>query len=139
MTPADFEIRVRKDPSGCWLWDRAIASQGYGVLWLDGRLQYAHRVAHVLFKGEIPEGLTIDHLCRVTACVNPEHLEAVTMRENILRGTAPAARHAKKTHCPQGHPLDGVTVRASGQRQRFCKACNRANAARIAARKKAAA
>ncbi len=86
---------------------------------------YAHRAAYELYVGPIPEGLTIDHLCRNTLCVNPAHLEAVTMRENILRGTGPSAQAARKTHCLRGHPFDdGNTLfRATGKR--VCRACQR--------------
>lgn len=75
----------------------------------------AHRVSYETFKGPIPKGLTIDHLCRNTVCINPNHLEAVTLKENILRGDSPTARHRRSTHCPKGHSYDrtgqGVQVR----------------------------
>ncbi len=106
----------------CWLWTAA-TSHGYGRVQWDGRLHQAHRVVYELLVGSIPEGLTIDHLCRVRNCVNPEHMEPVTNRENILRGEAPSALHAKKTHCPQGHPYsEENTFVANGSRN--CKKCN---------------
>jgi hypothetical protein len=72
--------------SGCWLWVGALTSQGYGQMrGMNHRVTRAHRVAYELFKGPIPEGLYIDHLCRVRCCVNPDHLEAVTQFVNMAR------------------------------------------------------
>jgi hypothetical protein len=71
---------------GCWLWTGSTLKNGYGnLMGTDGRNQYAHRVAHVLFIGPIPEGYEVDHLCRVRNCVKPAHLEAVTRQENLRR------------------------------------------------------
>lgn len=71
------------EPTGCWLWDRP-GSRGYAFIHV-GRKRQAHRVSYEAFIGPIPEGLTLDHLCRVPACVNPEHLEPVTLAENTRR------------------------------------------------------
>lgn len=89
----------------CWLWTAGRSSGGYGMLRANGKPVYTHRVAYEIWKGPIPEGLTIDHLCRVRACCNPAHLEAVTNQTNILRGAGFAAVHAATTHCPRGHAL----------------------------------
>lgn len=114
---------------GCWLWVGTDNGK-YGTLGLsiDGTRTslYAHRLSYEMHVGPIPEGLTIDHLCRVPLCVNPDHLEAVTQRENSLRGTGVSAVNARKTHCPKGHPLDGL--RTSGRR--YCKTCARESMAR---------
>jgi hypothetical protein len=97
--------------SGCWIWGGTIAQHGYGIVngygfgTTDPKRQYAHRVFYILYKGPVPEGMEIDHLCRVRCCVNPDHLEAVTPKVNRLRGESFAAKHARKTHCPYGHPL----------------------------------
>src|SRR6266568_5486930 len=99
---------AKVDRSGaCWLWTAHVGEDGYGTFSLDGHHQRAHRIAWVLLRGPIPEGLQIDHLCRVRACVNPDHLEPVTQRENILRGEGISALCARRTHCPQGHEYTG--------------------------------
>lgn len=120
-----FWAKVEKT-EGCWIWKACIIASGYGqfsVRRID-RI-YSHRVSYELFKGKIPDGLTIDHLCRNRACVNPEHLEVVTGKENILRGQSPPAENARKTHCPKGHPLSGdnliICKFRTGKRQ--CKIC----------------
>lgn len=109
---------------GCWQWAGA-TSNGYGTLWIDGKTVYAHRVSLALVGVEIPAGMDVDHLCRNPRCVNPEHLEVVTHRENLLRGRGPSADAARREKCLYGHPLDGVLTRRSGHRQRYCLTCNR--------------
>lgn len=110
----------------CWLWRGTILQGGYGQIKVKKRKMQAHRFFYELLVGPIPEGLTIDHLCRVRNCVNPAHLEPVTGRENTLRGNNPAAQNARKTHCKRGHPLSGSNLRSSKDgRQRRCKTCDR--------------
>ena len=92
-----------------------------------------HRVMWEKWHGKsIPEGMTIDHLCRNRACFNPLHLEVVTLRENILRGESLAAANAKKTRCPRGHAYDATNTYTSPRRLRHCRrcACLRARARR---------
>ncbi len=124
-----LDARTNKTDS-CWLWTGAKQTAGYGVL--SDRL--AHRLSYERWKGPIPAGLTIDHLCRVRHCVNPEHLEAVTLAENVLRGESLPARNARRTHCPQGHPYDQENTHVNPKTGwRMCRACNRerARAARL--------
>lgn len=83
----------------------------------------AHRVAYEIVKGPIPKGLQIDHLCRVPACINPNHLEAVTAQVNTLRGVSPAAQQARQTHCKRGHELNAVNMVRYGDGHRRCKTC----------------
>jgi hypothetical protein len=125
----------------CWLWTGPALPTGYGRTGVTGRGKYAHRVVYEAVKGRIPDGLTVDHLCGRPACVNPDHLEAVTLRENILRGTGPAARNARKTHCRNGHPLTGDNVKVytkpnHSQPGRYCRMCQRMNEQRYAERRR---
>lgn len=121
---ARFLAKVNKLPSGHWIWTGATASEGrYGAFYFSGRTRPAHRVAWVLWRGELDDEQVIDHLCRKTLCVNPEHLEPKTQRANILCGEAPSALNAAKTHCKRGHAFTEQNIRwlAGGGRQ--CRAC----------------
>jgi hypothetical protein len=108
MTPVarlkgDPLTRYELDANGCWIWQGASHSAGYGMLWSEDRKQvYAHRFFYEQHVGPIPDGLVIDHLCRVPACVNPAHLEPVTHLENCQRGVQPSSL---RTHCVEGHPF----------------------------------
>jgi hypothetical protein len=107
----------------CWLFTGR-TTKGYGVISIKGRETYAHRYMYEQLRGPIPEGLELDHLCRVPRCVNPQHLEAVTHRINLLRGNGFSGRHARKTHCPKGHPYDETNTQMS-QGSRKCAECHR--------------
>ena len=104
----------------CWLWAGAINNTGYGVFRAEGRAIAAHRWAYETVVE--PTALDLDHLCRVRNCVNPDHLEPVTRRENLLRGETLTARNAAKTHCPKDHPLTEGNL-CGGMRGRKCKTC----------------
>jgi len=127
--PTDrFYEKVMFEPnSGCWLWTAGCGTAGYGTFWVGqplNRTVSAYRWAYEHLVGPIPEGLTLDHLCRIRHCVNPWHLEPVTHRENVLRGVAPSARNAVKTDCPRGHPYDEENTywRPNGM-GRDCRIC----------------
>ena len=113
--------------SGCWIWTGQIMWSGYPLIKNENRrTTRAHRVAHELFKGPIPKGLTIDHLCRNRACVNPNHLEAVSIHANTMRSQISLSTiNAKKTHCVHGHLLDKVNKQGS-RIHRSCRICNNA-------------
>ncbi len=106
-TPMErFMRKVNKLDNGCWQWTRRLDKKGYGRFSFGpGDRTTSNRAAYILFKGPIPDDLDTDHICRNPTCVNPEHLEAVSHRENILRGEAPQAINARKTHCWRGHDL----------------------------------
>ncbi|WP_234039914.1 HNH endonuclease signature motif containing protein [Micromonospora coerulea] len=110
---------------GCMLWLAARQGDGYGHFKVAGRMVRAHRFGYEMWVGPIPNGLHLDHLCRVRSCVAPGHLEPVTNRENILRGEAPTARQSRQTHCRNGHPLagDNLVRSAAARGQRVCRTC----------------
>lgn len=112
----------------CWLWVGNKNSRGYGQLCRKiGTTEFAHRVSYELIKGEIPKGMVLDHLCRVHNCVNPDHLEPVTNRENIMRGIGVAAENAKKTHCPKGHQYSNKNYKSINRKnKRRCIKCESA-------------
>lgn len=122
----------------CWNWTSTM-SNGYGVFTItyapnDHRQLMAHRVAYTWLVRDIPNGLVIDHICRNTTCVNPDHLEVVTHVENTMRGLSPFARKARMTHCSNGHEFsaDNTYLRPNGTRA--CSACRlqRERSARLA-------
>jgi hypothetical protein len=117
-----IESYISPEPmSGCWLWTGGAYQNRYGRINVAGEMCYAHRVVYTLLKGEIPLGLTIDHLCRVTFCVNPDHLEPVTRSENMRRRPDVQATGAR-THCAYGHSRWGIH---STPPKRFCLECHR--------------
>ena len=146
-----FLAKVRKDGpvpahrpelGPCWAWTGARTGSGYGVFYLNGEHIGAHRASYELFVGPILDGMEPDHLCHPNdgscrmdkkcphrLCPNPAHLELVTHRENVERGTSPFAGNIAKTHCPQGHEYTPENTRirigASGHENRSCKECDR--------------
>ncbi len=106
--------------SGCWLWLGALKENGYGAFGMKrGANGYAHRFSYLVHKGDIPDGLEIDHLCRVRCCVNPDHLEAVTHQVNKIRGI--------KTHCKYGHALTEDNLYYDPIGRRYCVICQKRN------------
>ncbi len=139
--------RISPEPNtGCWLW-MGISDLRYGRLHTrvrEGvyRRLLAHRASYEAFKGPIPEGLTIDHICRVRLCVNPDHLEPVTQAENSRRWSV-AIGGIRKTICKRGHPIAGDNAMPVRGRNPVCRECHNLNcresARRCAARRKAEA
>lgn len=126
-TPAErFFAKVQKTDT-CWLWTGAAQPLGYGRFKQESyKAVGAHRWSYEYHVGPIPEGLTIDHLCRVPACVNPSHLEPVTLAENVRR-------IPRSTHCPSGHEYTpentGISSwAAKGWSGRNCRECDRLRA-----------
>ena len=116
--------KISPEPnSGCWLWEGALSGGGYGRIFHDGKARQAHRVAYEMFSGPIPEGLELDHLCRVRSCCNPAHLEPVTRAENMLR--SPIACGKAKTHCPHGHAYTAENTLIDNRGARVCRECDR--------------
>lgn len=124
----------------CWLWTGTTNGYGYGSFSAGkGRMVLAHRWAYEALRADIPHGLSLDHLCRTRACVNPWHLEPVTQRINLLRGDTIPARKAAQTHCESSHEFDEANTYISPNGTRKCRACGAARARRYRANRKLAA
>lgn len=131
-----IEAKVERIPeSGCWIWVGSVKRNGYGhmkALHSNGTAP-AHRVVYEVYRGPIPRGMDLDHLCRVRCCVNPLHLEPVTRHENLRRAgvierlQARARAMAEATTCTKGHAMtpENTYVYPSG-RHRACRICLRA-------------
>lgn len=119
--------KLERQDDGCLIWKGSITPAGYGQVGLGarGKGQAAvHRLMYQWRIGPIPEGLELDHLCRNRACAEPSHLEAVTRRENLLRGQTITAIRVATTHCPQGHEYtEANTYRRPGHVGRTCRTC----------------
>ena len=131
-----FFSKVDKTPT-CWNWKAGLSHNGYGVFWMDGKNRRAHRVAFEAMVGPIPKGLEPDHLCKNPRCVNPDHLELVSRRVNLLRGDTFQAKNSKKTHCPHGHPLveGNLVICLYKKGIRSCLTCRHEDGRRYRARK----
>lgn len=132
---------VEMAESGCWIWKRAIQTNGYGSInsGVRGRSMLAHRAAYIEWIGPIPDGMQLDHTCHTAdttclggreckhrRCVNPGHLELVTQAENHERGLSPAAVNGRRTVCVNGHPLTPENTRVRRDGRRNCRTCQRA-------------
>lgn len=114
----------KNNPNGCWNWTLPLRI-GYGRFSYHLHLVSAHRFSYELLHGKLDPKITLDHLCRNRACVNPSHLEPVSMRVNALRGIGPTAINSRKTHCIKGHQLSGNNVYIEPKGGRVCRACRR--------------
>lgn len=136
---------MKRDLGPCWQWLGKPHKSGYGRHSpATGAIVYAHRYSYTLLVGPVPEDLQLDHLCRNTMCVRPDHLDPVTQRENIARSEAATAINGRKTHCDAGHPLVGdnlhvYLIRATGTLGRRCRACGAERAREYRARRAVAA
>ncbi|MET8314824.1 HNH endonuclease signature motif containing protein [Rhodococcus erythropolis] len=119
----------------CWEWAKGRDRDGYGRIKFHGKHRAAHRVAYEAFRGPIPEGLHIDHLCRTRHCVNPAHMEPVTNLVNIRRGFEARL----KTHCKNGHPRTSDNTYQYTPGSKACRECRKAVCARYNASQRQAA
>ena len=126
------------EPDECWPFVGTMDGNGYGLFWIGPRRMpwperdRAHRIAYRLAHGSIPDGLQIDHICRNRCCVNPAHLQAVTLEENVALGGT------RRTHCPKGHTYDETnTYRNPNTGHRACRACLRDYQRRLRAQRRA--
>lgn len=127
LTPKEhtrlFNKIIIDNKSGCWNWQGAKDYQGYGQGFYRGRKERVHRIIYAFFKGKIPRGKIqqLDHLCRNTSCCNPNHLELVSQKVNVLRGEGITAKAARQTHCIHGHLLE----KTKNGKRRWCRTCDR--------------
>jgi hypothetical protein len=111
----------------CWGWTGSVdVRKGrrnvYGVITDGGKRMYIHRLAYELFRGQIPEGMTVDHLCRTTLCCRPEHLDVCSAVENARR--APERPwNSQRTQCVHGHPFNEATTYVDPRGARQCRIC----------------
>jgi len=126
-----FLEKVKKSGT-CWNWDASIRRGGYGRFTINGKSVVAHRFSYELLIGPIPEGMQLDHLCRNRKCVNPDHLEPVTLQENLRRGEgnkkatiAAAKKRMSKKYCKRGHPYDSINTYIRPDGGRDCRTCAR--------------
>lgn len=114
-----------KVASGCWEWQGNTDEDGYGQVFWEGKSYRAHRFSYETYVGPIPDGLVLDHLCRNHGCVNPEHVEPVTQRVNVMRGEGIAQANAVKTRCINGHEFTAENTNITPQGWRDCRTCSR--------------
>jgi len=113
----------KADTTGqCWNWLGSKYKNGYGKLGRAGVM--AHRIAYELTRGHVPETMCLDHLCKNRQCVNPDHLEIVSLVENVMRGDSQFAKNARKTHCKHGHEFTAKNTYIHPKRgSRLCRVC----------------
>lgn len=117
--------QTRPDAAGCWEWVGYRDADGYGAAKVDRTPYRAHRIFFHHLVHALAPGLVIDHLCRNRACVNPAHLEQVTVADNTHRGDAPSARNRMKTHCARGHEYTEANTYLDKTNRRHCRECSR--------------
>lgn len=127
LSPTAERFFAKVVPGVCWEWQAARTKTGYGVfkVGLGQGTVLAHRFSYELLVAPVPLDMQLDHLCRVRWCVDPDHLEVVTLAVNVLRGYNVSACNARKTHCSNGHELARYGYAPSTRPgQRNCRACS---------------
>ena len=126
MMQVNFWSRVSSTGSvtECWLWHGGLDSSGYGLVKHNGRTMGAHRLAYLTLIGPVPDGLVIDHICGVRTCVNPWHMEPVTILENVRRGRS-GQFQKNKTKCKHGHDYLPGNLYVTPLGKRMCRTCSR--------------
>jgi hypothetical protein len=126
MLPDRFRAKVWVDlENHCWIWTACKTQGGYGLFGAKRKLVLVHRFSYETMVGPIPSGMQLDHLCRNRLCVNPDHLEPVTCRENLARGKTLMAANLSVTECPKGHQFDELNTYVTKKGARQCRACAR--------------
>lgn len=126
---ARFDLKW-KQVGQCHVWQGPLDKDGYGTFFLRRKGRRAHRVGYFSMHGPVPQGMIINHTCRNPSCVNPQHLQAVSIVDNTMKDSASMGYiNSQKTHCPQGHPYD----RKYGK-QRYCSVCQAAKTKRLRAK-----
>jgi hypothetical protein len=124
-TVRDNPDSARPDLGPCWEWLGSLVN-GYACARIEGVTRRVHVWTWEQENGPVPEGLELDHLCRVRRCIRPSHLEPVTRRENLLRSPLTlASANVAKTHCPQSHPYDEANTYVDQKGKRYCRTCQR--------------
>lgn len=111
--------------NGCWNWTNGRDKEGYGFFCFNGKTMRAHRFIFQYYLNVENTSAVVDHICRNTSCVNPKHLEFVTVTENTLRGNNFSAINSRKTNCIHGHPLNGDNLYVKPKGERQCRMCAR--------------
>lgn len=120
-----FWSKVKKT-SDCWIWQAATTLEGYGRFRLPHKHVLAHRYCFELMGNLIPDGFTIHHHCGNKACVNPDHLEVMTLGDNNRQPDHPVGKNMRKTHCCHGHAFTHENTRIDTKGHRVCRTCDRA-------------
>lgn len=126
MTISKFTLKYFiNQETGCWEWTAGKSSDGHAMMYLEGKMIYAHRWSYEYYNTVIPSKYIIDHLCRVRHCVNPNHLEAVTSKENVRRGdhSRMGWNNKEKTHCPNNHEYSKENTYIKNKKYRVCATC----------------